>query len=67
MDTGNYKKVTEQELNPFSILTCVFSVLAIEHITAQDLELTVKIICQLSIAVVTVYTMLKNSKEKKGE
>ena len=58
--------MTEQTETGFSLLTSFIAVVILEHITAQELEIYIKIFCQLAVTASTVWIILwKNKNHKK--
>lgn len=58
--------MNEQADSGFSLLTSFLAVVLLEHITAQELEIYVKIFCQLAVTAATVWIILwKNKNHKK--
>lgn len=47
-----------------NILLTVFAVFGIEALHVSDVELFVKLSCQIAIAIATIHTMWKNEKRK---
>ena len=59
--------MTEQTDSGFSLLTSFIAVVILEHITAQELEIYVKIFCQLAVTASTVWIVLWKNKDHKKD
>lgn len=54
--------MTEYSDSGFSLLASFMAVVIIEHITAQELEVYVKIFCQIAVTGATVWIILWKNK-----
>ena len=54
--------MTEHSDSGFSLLTSFLAVVLLEHITAQEAEVLVKIVCQIAVTVSTVWIILWKNK-----
>ena len=59
--------MTEHSDSGFSLLASFMAVVILEHITAQELEIYVKIFCQLAVAASTVWIILWKNKDHKKD
>jgi len=54
--------MTEHSDSGFSLLTSFLAVVLLEHITAQEAEVWVKIVCQIAVTASTVWIILWKNK-----
>lgn len=59
--------MTDNPDSGFSLLTSFIAVILLEHITAQELEIYVKIFCQLAVTTATVWIILWKNKDHKKD
>ena len=59
--------MTEHSDSGFSLLASFFAIVILEHITAQELEIYIKIFCQLVVTASTVWIILWKNKDHKKD
>jgi len=57
--------MTEHADNGFTLLTTFLAVVLLEHITAQEVEVWVKIFCQIVVTSATVWIIVCKNKDNK--